>query len=407
MSQILNPNGGGGGGSGITTINGDTGSITGSTVTIYAHNSTNNSGQTVLFVNSGTVSTLNVTDSAGNTTIGKLAGSSALVADGGENNTALGQSALATLTDGGSNVGIGYEAGTLMTGDSGNTAIGASSMAFSSNSSSNTAIGYGTLSITTGSNNTALGDLAGSNYVSTESSNIVIGNLGIVGDSNVMRLGTTGGSAGQVNKAFIAAVTGVTVTASAPVAVDTNGQLSSLGFGTATQVLTSNGAGNSPTWKAGGGGATPNSFLAILSASPSDVTGDGSTYQIPYDTVIYDTATAFTTGVYAHYTFPTTGKWHISIGVCYNPTTGSGSLFATDAVMTSTTFRSLQTQTIVATDYVTIVNTFDINVSSTDTLLVNAINSGGSKNTSILGSGGGFYLFNFYFWIFRFNLILE
>ncbi len=90
MSQIYKPSTGGGGGSGIQTISGDTGSISGSSVTIYAHNSTQNSGSTVAFVNSGTISTLNVTDSNHNSFISNGAGSAT---NTGTYNTGLGADA--------------------------------------------------------------------------------------------------------------------------------------------------------------------------------------------------------------------------------------------------------------------------------------------------------------------------
>ena len=57
--------------SGIVTIDGDTGSITGSTVTIHANNASQNCGSSVSFVNSATTSTLNITDGNSNVLLGK------------------------------------------------------------------------------------------------------------------------------------------------------------------------------------------------------------------------------------------------------------------------------------------------------------------------------------------------
>ena len=67
MGAILNPftgrlqvkTGGGSGGGGITTINGDSGSVTGSVVTFTAENA----GSTVEFSGTGSTMDLNVTDS--------------------------------------------------------------------------------------------------------------------------------------------------------------------------------------------------------------------------------------------------------------------------------------------------------------------------------------------------------
>ena len=57
-----------------STITGDSGSIAGPDVTIYANQAALNSGATVAFVNSGTVSTLNLSDANGNTILGSFSG---------------------------------------------------------------------------------------------------------------------------------------------------------------------------------------------------------------------------------------------------------------------------------------------------------------------------------------------
>jgi trimeric autotransporter adhesin len=87
MSQIYKASTGGGG-SGITTIDGDTGFVTGSTVTIYANQAGNNCGQTVLFSgDDATTMTMNVSDGSGNTAIGN----DATFSFSCTNNTILGQ----------------------------------------------------------------------------------------------------------------------------------------------------------------------------------------------------------------------------------------------------------------------------------------------------------------------------
>ena len=58
--------------------NGDTGSITGSTVTIFANNSSRVCGSSVLFSNTGTTSTLNVSDVYANTLLGLPSGNATL-----------------------------------------------------------------------------------------------------------------------------------------------------------------------------------------------------------------------------------------------------------------------------------------------------------------------------------------
>ncbi len=73
---------------------------------------------------------------------------------------------------------------------------------------------------TTGSFNTALGDNAGFN-LTTGSNNIEIGNRGVAGEANTIRIGTRGT---QTN-AYIAGISGATVPTGVAVIVDTNGHL--------------------------------------------------------------------------------------------------------------------------------------------------------------------------------------
>lgn len=170
----------------------------------------------------------------------------------GNGNSAVGFHSMDSLTTGSNNVAVGKNTLVVMTGSVQNVAIGASALQnLAVSTGSNTAVGYASLdTITTGTANTALGEGAGGDLTTSDSSNIVIKNAGTPGDNNTIRIGTQGAGVGQQSRAFVAGITGVTVAGSAPIAVDTNGQVSSLGFGSATQILTSNGAGTSPTWQA-------------------------------------------------------------------------------------------------------------------------------------------------------------
>jgi len=78
-----------------------------------------------------------------------------------------------------------------------------------------------------GEYNIGLGYNSGSAYTGTESSNIAINNIGVAAESNVIRIGTNGGAAGQQNKAFIAGIRGVTtaVADAIPVLIDSAHQL--------------------------------------------------------------------------------------------------------------------------------------------------------------------------------------
>lgn len=280
----------GGSGGGITTINGDTGSITGTTVTVYTNNSTINSGASLKFVNSGTVSTLNVTDASDNTIIGKGAGNATL---SGGSNTGLGRFALNALTSGNSNTALGSLSLAACTSSPDNTGIGAGSLfSVTSGSGFNTALGNTSLNqLATGANNVALGSFAGDLYVGAESNNILVLNEGTPGESNTTRIGTQGNGTRQQNRCFVAGITGASPTgANAPQVVlcDNAGQLTPITSDTAGFVLTSNGTGTTPTFQASGAGGVTCLFSAYLSSIQSNVTGDGTTYDIICDTESFD-----------------------------------------------------------------------------------------------------------------------
>ena len=201
MSQIEFFNSGGSSG-GITTINGDVGSITGSTVTIFTNHTTNNSGSTILFNNSGTTSTLNVTSAGLNTHFGNIAGS---LSESGTSNSSFGYRSMANVTSGSFNTALGEGAMNGASDCQFTTAVGEGALFFANSSYSvavgwhsmvvgggeqNTAVGASTLSsLNNGTGNIALGYGAGSQYTSSESGNIVIGNNGTTGQSNSTIIG--------------------------------------------------------------------------------------------------------------------------------------------------------------------------------------------------------------------------
>ena len=302
--------------------------------------------------------------------------------------TAYGQLSGTSLTSGIANSFYGYKSGNSITTSVGCTAIGFAAQYLGVSGNYNTSLGYESLyGVVSGTNNIALGYLAGSIYEGASSSNISIGNSGInTTESNTIRIGTQGTGAGQQNRNFQAGITGVTVSASAPVAVDTNGQLSSLGFGTATQVLTSNGAGVSPTWQAAGSGGSSVYFSAYLSSPKSNVTGDGTQYTVIFDTTTSNFGSAYNTGT-GVFTAPSTGFYSFSFDLCYlNFNTGQtevisafqGSAFG---------FRTKQLDWTVSTiNGVFIDNAAtQIYMTSGDTLYVTAQMSGGSKSVELYG----------------------
>ena len=109
----------------------------------------------------------------------------------GSANTANGTSALAQNTSGNANTANGVGALHLNTIGSTNTVIGYRALYSNTNGSFNTAIGNDTLYFaTSGSYNIALGYEAGYNFTGNESNNIDIGNMGVAGDNNTIRIGS-------------------------------------------------------------------------------------------------------------------------------------------------------------------------------------------------------------------------
>ncbi len=121
------------------------------------------------------------------------AGAGAHAAGTGSDNTAIGNQALRDNTTGSNNSCLGFSAARNNTTGSDNIAMGTNTLILNTNGADNTAIGSNSLiNIAMGNNNIAMGKNAGNAYTTTESDNICIGNLGVVGDNNIMRLGTSG-----------------------------------------------------------------------------------------------------------------------------------------------------------------------------------------------------------------------
>lgn len=271
------------------------------------------SGTRNVGVGSGVLGT--ITSGNDNVSMGSLSAQAITI---GLSNTLIGARSGLVITTGSSNVFVGYGSGadTLVT--NGNVGIGALALnsLIGTGSTVNVAVGNNALvNLLSGTVNIAVGSNSGNAYTTTESSNIIIGHTGVVGESNKIRIGTSGSGSGQQNQAFIAGITGVTA-AGSPVAVSSTGQLSDLGFGTSTQVLTSNGAGVSPTWQSAGFAGSPTYFQAYLTSNQT-VAGGSTT-----DTIVFDTATSnvgiaynVATGVF---TAPATGYYGFACTVFFN-----------------------------------------------------------------------------------------
>lgn len=169
----------------VTTIDGNTGAATGSTITLVTANST------PIFAASGSSVTLDFSPANFNLALG----SSLPSLSGGSSNVSLGHIANASISSGTTNIAVGTSALTKVSSGAGNVGVGDSAAS----------------SLTTGSRNIAIGLNSASAYTSSEANNIVISNAGVIGDANTIYLGTQGSGNSQQNKCFIAGIAGVSV----------------------------------------------------------------------------------------------------------------------------------------------------------------------------------------------------
>lgn len=149
-------------------------------------------------------------------------------------NTGIGPDSCSSLTDGTRNTAVGHGSFSSGTTAEDNVCYGYVSGASITTGQENTALGTETLhdntGVTTGSYNTAVGFRAGSDYTSSESSNILIGArvLGTVGESNKLRIGTgTGVGIGEIDECYISGIDGVDVGSVATVVSHSGDQLGS------------------------------------------------------------------------------------------------------------------------------------------------------------------------------------
>jgi hypothetical protein len=302
----------------VQTLTGNTGgpiSPTGNNINIVTANAT------PVFAGSGSTLTLDfglsnlaigstlpsINLAANNVFMGELAGTG--VTDGGSNigigrlalfglttgtgNTAIGLAVMGAAAASSFNAGFGDAALENLTAGDNNTAIGANSLLDLNAGDSNSALGYRSLwNMQSGSRNIAIGFMSGQNLTTTESSNILIGNDGILAESNAIHIGTQGAGAGQQNKIFAAGIVGTTVTGNF-VNVKSDGQLGEVSSGAIGQTIT----GDS------GGALTPSSGnWNILGRSGSKTSGSGATLTIkspPYANQAAPTTVTLNSGSFA------------------------------------------------------------------------------------------------------------
>ncbi len=235
----------------------------------------------------------------GNTFTGTLAGNLTLNVGAAQDNSGYGDGVLNSLTDGAFNTAVGSLSQRFVTAGNLNSSLGATSL----------------LNLVSGSNNLALGEGAGENYTGAESSNIMIANPGVLGESNTIRIGVDGVGLGQQDAAYMAGVYGRSVGGTnQTVVIDNAGKLGSV----VSPPPISNAA---------------KAFLGILETDTGIVTGLGATYvlgtTVAYTTVFDDTGGFFPgdgLGTPASFTAPVTGKYYLEVQVLPLDTSGGTSV---------------------------------------------------------------------------------
>jgi len=146
----------------------------------------------------------------------------------GNGNAAFGTAALEKNTTGGSstqtgaNSAFGNFALSANTTAGGNSAFGFSALTANTTGANNVAVGAAALAgLTTGVSNIAIGTGAGGNLNAAESNDIYIGNSGIQGESDTIRIGYIG----TVTSAYIAGIYKKTSASGTEVFVNATGQL--------------------------------------------------------------------------------------------------------------------------------------------------------------------------------------
>ena len=262
-----------GGSSGITTIDGDSGSVTGSTISIIAGTASNLQGATVSFTaTSGTTLNLKLADTNGNMTVGALSGNATMSSTGASSNISFGSNNLQRITSGEDNYMFGGIGGNHITTGSFNIGIGFQ------------ALGSTLRGVTTGANNIGIGFQPGHNYQSSETGNFIV-SLGsdpsILGESNTLHIGNgTGTGTGQLNAAFIAGIQGINVgSVASVVSIAASGDQLGTTTLTAGSGITITPGANSITIAASGGGGgitTINGDSGSVTGSTVTITGGTS-----------------------------------------------------------------------------------------------------------------------------------
>lgn len=419
-----------------TTVNIGTGGAVktvtlGSTTSTSATNVKSGSGGigltgTVTSANSISITsgTFSLPDTASSTVGPIQVGGSVFLHNFGTNATYVGKSC-GNQTGGGTNCsGFGIGALLGITSGSSDTCVGQGAGVAISSGSFNTVIGSGAAnSLTTGDYNIALGYLSGFNWGAGSSSNIAIGNQA-ASESNTIRIGVNGAGAAQQTICYIDppltsnnGLTNVTGTVSinsgtAACGISTDASATTVSFATGgaakTVTLGSTNSSSSLALRYGTGDMTIASatgtvmslldtgevtmplqpaFLATLTNTVTDVTGDGTTYTIIYDTEIYDQSADFNLAT-SVFTAPVTGRYHFAVGTFFQEigalhTDGRTSLDTSNRIysLSRSNYAAMQTS-----GFMSLGNNCYADMDAADTASTSTLISGSTKTVDILGA---------------------
>lgn len=274
-----------------------------------------------------------------NTFVGQAAGNLTLTVADSVDNVGIGTGALISIVSSQTNTAVGVSClGSLSTSATpsgggiggSNTCVGDSSLFFLTTGNCNDCLGINTGSsglngLTTGSFNILIGggssiftgvDAAGKNYTSSESSNICIRNIGVTGESNTIRIGTSGSGDAQQNRCFIAGIQGVTpsIAGAKLTIINTQGQLGSLGTATNGQ-LPIGSTGANPVLAT----LTAGTNISITNAAGSITIAGSGTPLVPTYTNV--NSTPYTVTINDYYLSVDTSTLAITIQLPNAPTT--------------------------------------------------------------------------------------
>lgn len=247
--------------------------------------------------------------------------------------------------------GIGFQALKSITSGQYTVSIGANALTTLTNGDNNTACGAFALDqIQTGMNNIGLGYSAGTALTGTDSNNICIGNVGVSGEDATIRIGT----AGTHVETYVAGITGVTINNETPmtvVNVGTDGQLGEviLESDDASIAITQPSAGVinfRATGGGGGGSSNPFSFSAVQ-VGDSGAIANGTDYAMGANvalTELFDVGNNFYpgdgAGAPAVFTAPVSGKYYFEFLSLFIVGAGAGTTCDSQIIAGARTYQA-------------------------------------------------------------------